>query len=215
MTTNQQPPAANALSPGDLYKQCLARETNVLQSDLTRVRLYKLLFIERPGLPPLGYGALLELLRAAQSKEERWELLARWLKQENICEPEDILLFSINHLASKRLLGISMRDTTYASVVEVWGPYFIRLMAELKAGELTSVRKGQLVAQGYTLEAIESAAGKDSPIAAICDWLEGREIFRGRNSRVINAETIRNAHSRIFGPKYYSTSVFHKFLGPK
>jgi hypothetical protein len=209
MTANQLLPPETALSPGDLYMQCFAREKNVLNSALSRIRLYKLLFIERPGLPPADRDEILAMLRSAPDKETLWELIARWLKQENICEPEEILPFSLNHLASKRLRGLSIKDTAYASVVEIWGPYFIRLMGDIeKAGELTHLKKSQLKAKGYNLEVIESTVGKDSPIEAICDWLEGRELFPGKDAR-----TIRNAHSRCFGGAHASTSVFRDFAG--
>jgi hypothetical protein len=207
MTANQLPPPETALSPRDLYAQCLARENDVLKSALTRIRLYKLLFIERPGLPPLDYRDLLELLRAARNKEERWELIARWLKQENICEPEEILPFSVSHLASKRLLSISMKDTTYASVVEIWGPYYCRLMKELgSVRELDHKLRKRLLDEGYVPEAITSALSHDEAIPAICDWLESRGIFSGQP----DAGTIRNAHSRSFGGKYRGTSFFYK-----
>ena len=206
MTANQPPPET-ALSLSDLCTQCLAREKNVLKSALTRTRLYKLLFIERPALPHLDSDEILQCCGQLPDKETRWELIARWLKQENICEPEDILPFSLNRLASKRLRRLSIKDTAYASVVEIWGPYFMQLMGELEnAGELTHLKESRLIAMGYDREVIESTVGKGSPIAAICDWLEGRELFPGKDAR-----TIRNAHSRCFGGAHASTSVFRDF----
>jgi hypothetical protein len=61
MLNQLKPPPANAISPGDLYNKCLAREKNVLELELTRADLYKLLFIARPGLPRLDYGDWLAL----------------------------------------------------------------------------------------------------------------------------------------------------------
>jgi hypothetical protein len=133
------------------------------------------------------YRDLVELLRKANDNTTRWLVLARWLKQEGICEPAEFLPFSTESLAKRCLSYISAADIHHASLVETWKRYFEALMRDWK---VTGGNTSKLQDKGYDLQAIISTHEK-SIIPSICDWLENREHKPNYNSR-----TLQNAYSR-------------------
>ena len=231
-----------SLEPNKLYAECLAREESVLRTWRgLHETAFRLLFLERSIFPtstPEAAGteglnvnerdileraflgdrcrAIFSLLKEAPNIDERWELLARWLKQEGALEPKDILPADfIKHLVDWRFRGFSKKDVLYASVVEIWGPYFERLMAEMgKKRPVPHVKEKHLESVGFELESITQAAQHAEIIPAICDWLADRQIFPESVGKPIDTKTIRNAHSRSFGGRFEHTSFFYKSKPP-
>jgi len=224
--------------PKKIYKECLARERAVLEKwkDL-RETAYRLLFLERPVFPSLDIEApgaedpypkgritltrillgarcqaVFSLLKSAPDIEERWELLARWLKQEGVLDPSEILpTDDSKRLANRRFHGLSETDTLYASLVEIWGPYFERLAAEI--GERRPVphqKERQLIRSGFEEDPITCVATRRKIIPAICDWLANRQIL----PKPADSRTIRNAHTRCFGGRFKRTSFFYRSKPP-
>ena len=138
------------------------------------------------------YLKLLELLRRENDVEMRWLLLARWLQQEGICEPEKFLPRPV--LASLvrrffRSLRISAADTSYWAVITRWTPYFARLKSDLH--RLRSEQEDPqtaLIKMGYDGAAVGFAIKKGSVPSAIMHWVAKR-----RNMQV---EKLQNAYSR-------------------
>jgi hypothetical protein len=220
--------------PQTIYKESLARERAVLETwkDL-RETAFQLLFLERPIFPPSDFEppdaegleaherdtlkkallsarcrAVFALLKSTPHIEDRWELLARWLKQEGVLEPSELILpGDTKRLAIRRFHGLSKKDTLYASLVEIWGPYFERLAAEMgEARPLLHQNEKQLKEAGFEEESITHVAARREIIPAICDWLADRQIL----AKEADTQTIRNAHTRCFGGTFKYTSFFHK-----
>ena len=218
--------------PQSIYDACFDRERNVLKDwQRSHELVYRLCFLERPIFPastfvPKGAGkfnardrdildraflggrcqVIFSRLKDAANIEQRWEILASWLKQEGVCEPQKILPFSLGQLARKRFAGISRRDALYASLVEIWGPYFTGLMADIPVSGLTDRVKDRLRKLNYNHEAITFAGVHKDPIPAVCEWLASRDLF----PKTVDAQTIRNAHSRTFGGRFRQASFFSK-----
>lgn len=140
------------------------------------------------------YQQLLGHLKETKTIELRLLLIARWLKQEGVCEPEEIM----PRIALDRVLKsfgrkekISNKDTYNWYSVRIWIPYFERLLNDMHStpknnqGLIESLRN-----QGYEQGAIESSTGKRSAIPAVASWLEHR------NGRP-DAHTLENAYSRM------------------
>jgi hypothetical protein len=218
--------------PQTIYRECVARERAVLETwkDL-RETVFRLLYLERPIFPPSAFAppgaegplerevlkkALLSgrcqevfaLLKGTPHIEDRWELLARWLKQEGVLEPSELILpEDAKRLAIRRFHGLSKKDTLYASLVEIWGPYFERLAAEMgEARPLLHQKEKQLKEAGFEEEPITHVAARREIIPAICDWLADREVL----TKDADTQTIRNAHTRCFGGTFKHTSFFFK-----
>jgi hypothetical protein len=219
----------NAVKPVDLFKECSARERRLLDDAKSlRSTFYRILFLDRnifpqsmttpegaEGLDPkerdiLDKGllgdrcrAVFGLLNQTRNIYERCELLSRWLKYEGVKNPEELPRLTTSSLASHRLRGISLASIKYAAAVEIWGPYFKRLSDEIRAkgGVIDPVK---LNSAGYDGDAVTHYAAHQKIIPAICDWLAEREIF----GRQVDARTIRNAHTRLFGGRFRQTSFF-------
>jgi len=232
MATHNKNRTIPQCDPRSIYKACRAQEENVLKNwqGLHEV-VYKLGFLDRPIFPASSFvpkGAenlsandrdildrallgdrsrvVFSLLKGAASADQRLEILASWLKQERICKPEKILTADVRRLARRRFRGVSPKDTLYASLVEIWGPYFNGLMANIPTGGLTDSGKDRLRNLNYDHDAITFAGTHKDPIPAICEWLASRDLF----PKTVDARTIRNAHSRCFGGDFSQTSFFFK-----
>ena len=217
----------------DLYRDCLTRERTFLAIDFRKLKLklgwHTLLFsyrffedelsgkrlTEKPHCHSksdqltriIVYGCryrdLLGLLRETKNKEARLLVLAAWLRYERLLEPEDILPPQL--IQKWRFKGISLTDLRHARLVEIWRPYFRQLFADRKALEKTARRsKEALLARGYEESAILATLGKREIVPAICEWLADRGVYK----KGIDAQTLRNAHSRIFRskPRLHSNS---------
>ncbi len=140
------------------------------------------------------YRDLLELLKRARDAETRWLILAWWLKQEGVCEPEELLPNGLlRRMANKFFQGVSFMDIRHARLVETWRPYFEPLMDDLRTTEAKIHRfKERLAAKGYDAEAIDFCVGRRKVIPVICNWLAGC----GRLPKSVDASTLQNAYSR-------------------
>ncbi len=207
----------------ELYRRCLAEEQQHLtKQDLDKLRLMLAegyLFAPLPFEPPptvnessainkevdfkirtrlweaYKYRDILELLRTPSSQKFRIVLLARWLNQEKICKPEDIVgIEELRRLAKKTFRFISYTDFYHADRVIKWLPYFERLLTDYRACKGAA---SELAILGYDETAVWAASRKRSAIPAACEWLAGR---RDSDSHV-EALTLQNAYSRVYGRK--------------
>jgi hypothetical protein len=211
--------ALNRVKPAQLYQQCLSHERDAVKLDFAKLKLMlaKPLFFGQPifGPPPVvdeasvinketdlkirtqlwqasKYRQILRLLRRCSKPEDRLFLLAWWLSQERVCEPEDILgIGALRRMAKKRFRRLSATDFRYADTVRVWLPYFNRLINDFRSKSVT-----ELVKLGYNEAAAQAAARKRSAIEAACTWLADRP-----GSINVDVPTLRNAYSRVYGTK--------------
>jgi hypothetical protein len=210
----QGEPAAK--TPDRLYEECTAAERKAVKIDLDPIKILfaKSLFFGQALFDPAPvmtadpvknkeadlkirtllwqggkYRDILEVLRHCANRQKRLFVIARWLKQENVCEPEDIIgPEHFRKLARKNFDFLSESGFEHANRVCVWLPYFKRLLEDLKHRT-----NAQLVRLGYDRSAVEDARGKRSAVAAACSWLAS-----GEGSA--DALTLRNAYSRLCGP---------------
>jgi len=208
---------ANNKGPAELFEACCVSELDAVKFDLTAVKFelskallfYQPLFEAAPVIEDSSvldrdtdlkireqlwdgskYRDLLELLRVSNTRESRLFIFAWWLKQENVCEPEDILgREEIQRLTRKRLGFLSKSEFEHACRVRAWLPYFERLLKDLKTKS-----RAELVRSGYEHTAVEASYGKLSAVEAVCSWLSDRPP-------ICDALTLRNAFSKIYGRK--------------
>jgi hypothetical protein len=190
----QGEPAAK--TQGQLYEKCVAAERDAEAfPDLDPLKLLfaKSLFFGQPFFEPEPHGGkyryILEFLRGCANREERLFRIAWWLKQENVCEPEDILgAKELRKMARKMFHSLSESEFRHAGRVSAWLPYFEPLLADLKNRGLQQLEK-----LGYESAAVGAARGRRSAVEAACCWLESRGT--------VDALTLKNAYSKVFGPK--------------
>jgi hypothetical protein len=206
------------IKPAQLYQQCLRDERQVAKLDLAKLKvmLAKRLFFGQPLFesPPVvdeasaidkkldlrirrqlwqasKYRQVLRLLRRWNQPEDRLFLLAWWLSQERVCEPEDILgIEVIRRMANQKFRALSAADFQHADTVRVWLPYFNKLINDYESNSVT-----KLVTLGYDEAAARAVARKRSAIEAASTWLADRP---GSN---VDVPTLRNAYSRVYGTK--------------
>jgi hypothetical protein len=137
--------------------------------------------------PGVKYNFLLLLLRACRTREERLFILATWLHLEGICQPEDLLGEDFSQYRRKAPRGsrgrLSFTDLRQAFIVNIWEPYFERLLLAQRNG----LDPRQL---GFDQRAIQSAFRKRSAVAAACEYVCLR--------LGIDAPALANAYSRVF-----------------
>lgn len=149
------------------------------------------------------YRNILCLFRRWPGLKDRLFLLAWWLSHEKVCEPEDILGIEVLRKMAKKKFGkLSATDFRHADRVKAWLPYFERLLVDSAHKSVS-----QLVKLGYEETAAQAALKKRSAIEAACEWLASRQ-----NSRNVDVLTLRNAYSRIYGPKKYRSRQPHASL---
>lgn len=210
--------AGSQLAIVDLYQQCLASQQNSMEQDLGKLKLIlaKALLFGRPLFvsPPVvdessainkqidlrvrkqlweagKYRGILAALRAQTKQEDRFFLLAWWLNQEKVCEPEEIIGSRMMRQLAKKSFGfLSTNDFHHAGAVRAWIPYFEKLIGDSRVVQ----DKSKLVKQGYDETAVLAVYRKRSPIASACDWLAPR--------LGVDSPTLVNAYSRIYGSKY-------------
>jgi hypothetical protein len=147
------------------------------------------------------YQHLLELSKKAHDRETRWIVLARWLRQENVCEPEEFLPKKLlDNLIYEIWKGTRLDDPMDVTLVEIWLPYFQRLIAEAEVLRQQNVRRiaEELVKAGYDPNAAELAQNERSPFETLYAWL----AIRGEKDsafplpigkRRVSPATFRNA----------------------
>jgi hypothetical protein len=82
------------------------------------------------------YRKLLENLKKLPGCELRWLLIARWLKQERVCEPKQFLPDDVLRNLVKKFSQrerVSPTDFRDGMIVRTWLPYFEQVQAELLA----------------------------------------------------------------------------------
>jgi hypothetical protein len=141
------------------------------------------------------YRDLLELLGKYKEIEARWILVARWLRQEEICEPEDFLPkeMDLKSLTRKVWRGTRRQDFFHVARVEIWMPYFSGLLGDRDRLKASGVRRidEELEKLGYDATAVGIAGQEKSPREAIYSWLSNRKLG--------TVEALRNAYSRASG----------------
>jgi hypothetical protein len=223
--------AGNQVGIPELYRQCLAAgEQNLTKEDMDKLKLIfaKGLFFDQPLFDPPPtvdesspinkkidlkirrqlweagkYRHILDLVRMQTKREDRLLFLAWWLKQEKVCEPEDIVGIEVlRRLAKKTFRFLSACDFYHADRVRKCLPYFERLLTDFGAhkGDMSELAK-----LGYDEVTIRVARQKRSAIPAACEWLANR---RDSVSNV-DALTLQNAYSRVYGPKRRSVHKSH------
>jgi hypothetical protein len=148
---------------------------------------------EKSSIGKWRYFKLLRLLRREKDAEMRLLLLARWLKQEGVCEPEKFLPKPIIDRLVQRFFRsrrISPTALSYWAVITGWKAYFVRLQAAVRnVRSEDQDRESVLQKQGFTLETINYAiAHKNSVLSAVMHWIGER--------RHIELATLRNAYSK-------------------
>jgi hypothetical protein len=142
------------------------------------------------------YRRVLQQLKKQQDTELRWLLIARWLKQEGICEPAQFLRNDMLRRLVRRFqktLSLSPTDLKYWAIIQNWRPYFERIREALRAAKQRHpARAREVVAKlGYDPEAIGWVWRKRSVLEAIYGWL-------GKDKKGFS-EKLRNAYSRRHG----------------
>jgi hypothetical protein len=146
-------------------------------------------------------------VKRLESMELRWLFLARWLRDEFICEPMDILPKKVLDQLTKQFKKknqISVTKVYYAGLIDNWLPYFELLLEDLSRFPGTkNPGLGQwLINQGHQRSAVECAIGvkrnKRSAISVACEWLVRREDIPDIKKEA-DAATLRNAYSRVHG----------------
>jgi hypothetical protein len=216
------PSARNQVEIVELYQRCLSEERKTTKLDLDKLKLLlaKELFFRPPLFepPPVvdessaidkeidfkirwqlweagKYRRILDGFRTQTERKGRLFLLARWLSLEKVCEPEGIIGIDVlRRMAKKAFRGLSPTDFHHADRVRAWLPYFERLVDDLR---LRNQVVSEVVRLGYEEAAVLAANRKRGAVPAACEWLADRHT----SSRKVDAPTLRNAYSRVYGPK--------------
>lgn len=214
--------AGNQIGIHELYRQCLAAEQTLTKEGMDKLKLIlaRGLFFDRPlfGPPPTvdessairketdlkirtqlweadKYRIILDLVRKQTNRKGRLFCLAWWLHQEKVCEPEDIVGIEVlRRLAKKKFHFLSFSDFHHADRVRKCLPYFEKLLTDFGAckGDVS-----KLVKRGYDEVTIRAASKKRSAVPAACEWLASRHDSVSK----VDALTLKNAYSRVYGPK--------------
>ncbi len=140
------------------------------------------------------YRQLLEHLKETNTIESRWLLIARWLKQEGVCEPEGIMPPAMLRRALRsyqRKERISNKDCYKWCLVSIWIPYFERLIRDRRSAPKSNLEPHErLRNQGYEPGAITASMDRESPIAAVTSWFEASD-------EKLNGRSFETAYSRV------------------
>jgi hypothetical protein len=204
MTTAETVPkrAENEVSPHELHSRIMRVEKQLsenafkwLQKQFANERFFRYPLFDSPHhlsdearklLSDAGikYKFLLQLLRNCQTRGQRLLIIATWLYQEGICQPEDVHGSDFSDYRRNALRGdkgrISLTDVRYAFIVDYWVPYFEWLLR---------ARRQRRGLEEFDELAIQSASGKRSAVAAACEYVAPR---LGRR-----VASLANAHSRV------------------
>ena len=205
-------------SPQELFNLCVAREEEIkkLQLDQLRIavakeRAFPPLFdnhemapsdlshsdekserIQRAILLGNRYRDLVQLLRSAGDRDVRFIVLGQWLRQEKVCEPEDLLPQDLlKKLETEIWKGLRRDDVERVGLIDAWLPYFQRLIIDRELLEQQGVRRvaEAMEKQGYQQAAVALVISKRSPFEAVYSWLHARKHG--------SVETFRNVRARF------------------
>jgi hypothetical protein len=149
------------------------------------------------------YQTILRLLRKRQDSALRWLLIARWLKQEGVCEPTQCLPPDVRKILIQRFLKqhpLSASDLLHRALIQNWQTYFERIRDELQSKKFRRRAREDVVLLGYNKAAVEIMAKKKSILQAVCLWLQSRRKGDARN--------LRNSYSRLHGHSSKKSSLF-------
>jgi hypothetical protein len=194
-----------------LFNECLSREKLLKKAKFLEL---KEAFVTAPLNRPLHkpdpsaapevqllatYLVLRTAMKEAKNNEERWVYLARWLKQEGICEPKQFLpsvtYRCLKQAYQKHLKGISFTDPFYFELVRTWEPYFKDLLNDRKkTPDVDALRN-----LGYDSKSVDLLIRKPwrSPVELACEWLAQRGAIRSKRRDPDPARILRNAYSRV------------------
>lgn len=133
------------------------------------------------------YQLLMILLRKCRTNDARMFVLANLFYQEGICQPEEFLGKQFSKYARAAFRGprgrLSLTSVRQAFIVEMWVPYFERLLKDQRSGQ-------DLHSLGYEQGAIQACRGKKNPVAATCKWLSPQFS--------LTPLALANAHSAVY-----------------
>jgi hypothetical protein len=150
------------------------------------------------------YRQLLKFLRTASEDNQKWRVLAMWLKQEQIWEPDAFLPKAIFRRLMKetlsplgRVASFRPAELLYAQVVEAWVPYFDLLVASYRIArrERLSTAIERLRTHGFDSDAVEAVKNQGRPQPSANEaayWFVAPRL-------IVGVDTVRVAHSRIYG----------------
>jgi len=151
------------------------------------------------------YAFLLSSLRQARARDQDvvWLLLAKWLKQEKLFTPEEILPVGVLKRLTKnvrdRYRHLRPSQLLYANLVEVWLPYFEALFNEYRRSNNSRKKDTPAALQesGFDSHAVGIVTSIDrrrrEPTSAAVEWASRRLD--------VDASAVSNAHSLVFGTR--------------
>jgi hypothetical protein len=206
-------------SPSALFTQCVKKEKKLLSWDpfTLKNQLLNAVTFKKSGrsssdmvATPAGAMSnssanlsVVQSLKAAKTDDDFWFLLAIWLKQEAVREPEDFLptliYARLTRKVRERLRGISFSDMKYFELVRCWERYFISLLQDKRQRSGSANLNKELSVLGYVSESVELIMHKNwrSAVELACEWLSVRHIISAKTNDPDPASTLRNAYSRI------------------
>jgi hypothetical protein len=132
----------------------------------------------RMSLAEWKYFTLLKLLRDETKSDLRLLLLARWLQDEDICKPKELLPKDVLDRAARlyrQSMRISVSDDLYLSLVKTWEPYFILLRSDLKKIKSKgNDAKGVLEKAGFDPIAVNLILERKNIRSVIVLWVSAR-----------------------------------------
>jgi len=156
--------------------------------------------------PKLLRSQVSKCLKSVEKVELRWLLLARWLRDEGVCEPTDLLPKKVlDHLVTqfKKKNAISATDVYYSRLIDNWLPYFERLLTDLGKTPEKLPRKW-LKEQGHDPSAIDCVFGvggrkRSGVLFVACEWLTKKREDISDIKKDTDARTLLNAYIRMHG----------------
>jgi hypothetical protein len=197
-------PRSHEISPAELFAQLRQRQDQMkeaafeaMRTEAARIRFFgKALFAADTTRASKKvrdllsderhkYQFLLLLLKKHTDPDKRRFILAKWLYQEGVCQPEELLGKRFVRYRNAALPGFPLTAVRQAFIVDIWTLYFERLLRDRRQG--LDLRR-----LGFEEKAVEAAAGKQRAVSAACQWLAPRFS--------ITPAALANAHSRVYRP---------------
>jgi len=146
-------------------------------------------------------------LKAAPNDDSLWYWLAQWLKSEDIREPDRFppkdIYRELTKSARQRLTGL-VAHVYNSSLIKIWLPYtepLLRKAKWLRQRKPPCDVKGVLRGPGYNpkvlnvLERTGPFRNWRSAVEFTCAWVD-------QKGGSADADTLRNAYSRVFGKQF-------------
>ena len=192
-----------------LYDKCVSEERKLRSWNLSALKKRLISTVAFRTRFPIPTSHVVNVLKKAKDNDEFfWFVLACWLSEEGVREPEDFLppaIYSrLTQTARQYVKGISFNDMKLFEFVRCWEPYFEALLEDKKdlvkrhRTSPADVQK-ELSAAAYEPEAIELVMRKRrrSTVELTCEWVAGRGIIPAKTRDPDPVRTLRNAYSRI------------------